>query len=173
MRLQRTITVSAVAATVLALVVAAGTLGDGAPLFPDWIVAPLVVLPLAICGAALLSDPDRGRSWAAFKRLPPWRRRGMTAVMLLIWLIGAFSLYQLRHGGPERHGNHVYARNHTQLTPVSMREYEHLRRVQERLFAIGSIFFFVGVLGSGRVRNRRSKVRPTAGLDNTSVYFGH
>ena len=83
--------------------------------------------------------------------------------MLLIWLSGAFSLYELRHGGPERHGNHFYARNHTQLTPVSRHEYEHLRRVQERLFAVGAIFFFVGVLGSGSVAKGRSKVRRTAG----------
>src|SRR5258707_1093899 len=149
MRLQRTIRVSAVAATLFALLVDAGTLGNGAPLFPDWIVAPLVMLALAICGAALLCDPDRGRSWAAFKRLSPWGKRAMRVVMVLIWLIGAFSLFELRHGGPERHHNRFYARNHTQLAPVAKREYEHLRRVQERLFAIGSIFFFVGVLGSG------------------------
>ena len=155
-----------------ALLVAAGTLGDGAPLFPDWIVFPLVVLTLVICGAALLADPDRGRSQtAAFKQLPPWRKRGLTAVMLLVWLIGAFSLYQLRHGGPERRDSHFYARNHTQLTSVSMREYQHLRRAQERLFAMGAIFFFLGVLGSHKAKDGRStSPRPAAGLDNSSVY---
>jgi hypothetical protein len=163
MRLQRTIKAFAAAAAVFALLVAAGTLGDGAPLFPDWIIAPLVVLALAICGAQVVTDPEHGRSCAAFKRLSPWRKRAMRVVMALIWVIGAFSLYELRHGGPERHGNRFYARNHTQLTSVSMREYEHLRRVQERLFAVGVIFFFVGVLGSGSAANRRPKVRRTAG----------
>jgi hypothetical protein len=157
---------------VFSLVVAAGTLGGGAPLFPDWIVFPLVALTLVICGAALLTDPDRGRSQgAAFKRLPRWRKRGLTALMLLVWLIGAFSLYQLRHGGPERHDSHFYARNHTQLTSVSMRQYERLRRSQERLFAMGAIFLFAGLLGSGAAKDDRSRCpRPTAGLDNSSVY---
>ena len=57
MRVHRAIRVSAAAATAFALLVVAGTLGDGAPLFPDWIIAPLVVLTLAISGGAVLTDP--------------------------------------------------------------------------------------------------------------------
>ena len=151
---------AALAGLAFAAVVALGTVGRAQPLFPDWIIFPLLFFTLAISGGATWrahrSDPDTTHPFAG---LQPPLRRALIVVIACAAIVAGLSFIQLLHGGPERHGDTYFRRNHTEVTQISRAEYLHLDRAEERLFSMGALMFLAvtfgySVSGAGESRSR-------------------